>query len=168
MKFIAQINEQGDGFSFGNGVDKFKEWAKKHPGMRMHIEALLPESKKQRKFYEGAVLPMIAYFQENLDHRDWRDVQRVHSWVNEEFNADCVVINGNAIKIAGSTKGKLQETINKVIDWLEENYGIDRIKVLNPSDYKHWRDAIFPYGGAAHFIDYLVETGKLKKGITEL
>ena len=48
------------------------------------------------------------------------------------------------------------------IDWLEEQYVIDRREVLNPKDYKKWRDEVFLYGGPETYIDYLVETGKLK------
>lgn len=166
MKIVVQINEEGTGFDFGDNAEKFKAWAKKNPKMRMHIEALLPESKKQRRFYEGAVVPLVTFFQEGFDHKLSEDNEKMHNWLNQEFNPAFFVLNGATIKIAGSSKGKLAETTNKVIDWLEENYGIDRMKVLNPKDYLHWRDTIFPYGGPDNYVDFLVEAGKLSTRYT--
>ena len=48
-------------------------------------------------------------------------------------------------------------------DWLEDNYGIDRNKVLDPKQYRKWRDEVYPFGGPDTYIDYLLELGLLKK-----
>ena len=34
-------------------------------------------------------------------------------------------------------------------------------ELLNPEDYKHWKDTIYAFGGADNYISYLVELKKL-------
>jgi hypothetical protein len=146
----------------------FKDFLKKNDGMRLEITPLLPESKKQRAFFEGAVVPLACYLSDNLDHRKWEDCKKMRESLKIEFNGELVPLMDKVVKIAKTTKGKLNlGFIDDVIDWLEENYGIDRIELLNPDDYKYWRDVIFPHGDDENtpdnYIDYLIQKGKLKK-----
>ncbi len=146
--------------------EKFKKFLKKYEGIRIAFQPVLPESKSQRKFFEGAVVPMACFFQEILDHRNYADLELMRERLKIEFNGEFVMLKGKGLERVGkSTSGQLKMFIDKVIDWLEDQYGIDRMEVLNPKLYKSWRDEIYPFGGPDNFIDYLVETKKLKKHI---
>ena len=144
--------------------ENFKKFLKKYEGIRIAFMPVLPESKSQRKFFEGAVVSMVTFFQEGLDHRNYQDLELMRERLKIEFNGEFVMLKGKGLERVGkSTSGQLKVFIDKVIDWLEEQYGINRMEVLNPDVYKKWRDEIFPFGGPDNFIDYLVETKKLKK-----
>jgi hypothetical protein len=101
---------------------KFMQFLKEHPGIRLKITAELPESGRLRRYYEGAVVPLIIFYQEGLDHRDGEHRRKVREWLKQEFNG-----------------------------------------ALDPEKYKYWRDTVFPNGGPATYIDYLVETGLLRR-----
>ena len=136
---------------------------RKNVGARYKIERVTPESKQQRKFFEGAVVPLITYFQEGMDHKNTEDCDRVRDWLKVEFLGEFVTIKGKSIKRGRSSKGELNKGfLDKCVDFVEEQYGIDPAVVLNPADYKLWKDTIFPWGGPDNYIDYLRSLNKLK------
>jgi hypothetical protein len=142
---------------------RFKQFLTEHPGIRLKITAELPESRKLRGFLEGGIIPLIAYYQEGMDHRDADDRANVREWLKEEHNGELVDIGGTVHKIGKSTKGRaaLNAFVERVMDWLVENYQPPQ-EAITPENYKHWRETIFPIGGPDNYIDYLVETGILK------
>jgi hypothetical protein len=131
--------------------------------MRFEITPLTPESTKQRKFFEGAVVPLVVFFQEGMDHRNTEDLRRMREALKIEFNGEFVPVGSKGVKKIGkSTKGELNKGfLNRVIEWIEDSYGVDPKEVLNPKEYEKWRDEIFPYGGPDNYVDYLVSIGKL-------
>lgn len=164
MSYIAII--QNGKLTFKNSYEreKFANFVKNHEGKRLFLTPTFKESDNQRGFFEGAVVKLVTYFQEGMDYRNSEDCRNVREWLKIEFNGEFAVINGISHKVGKSTKGKLNEGfIEAIIDWLEENYGIDRTKVLNPKEYKVWKDEVYPYGGPDNYIDYLQELGFLKK-----
>ncbi len=114
-------------------------------------------------------MPLIAYYQENIDHRDPEDLRIVREWLKIEFHGKYITMGGKAVKVAKSTKGELNKGfLERVIDWAgEQGY---QTELLLPEDYKYWKDKVYPNGGPEHYIDYLVECGKLKSrvGISEV
>lgn len=140
---------------------RLTDFLKQNDGMLIAIEPQTPESRKQRKFFEGAVIPFITFYQENMDHRNNDHCDQVREWLKMEFNSEMVVVAGKVKTVAGSTKGQLQKGfLEKVMDWMnDQGY---QIELLNPKDYDHWRDTIYPYGGPDNYIDYLVSIKKLK------
>ena len=163
MKFIAIIKNGRIQFKDSFAREKFVDFTKKHEGKRIFISPTFQESDSQRGFFEGAIVPMVTFFQENMDYKDGKDNRNVREWLKIEHNGDFVKIKGKSIKVGKSTLGKLNEGfLERVIDWLEDNYGIDRTKVLSPKDYKTWRDEVFPSGGPDTYIEYLLELGLLK------
>ena len=163
--FQARINNTGTGLKLGSDFTRrlFKDFLKKNAGERVRIELVLPESRNQRGFLEGAMIPLITYSQENMDHRNPDDVRKVRGWLHEEFSNEMVVVAGKVKTVAKSTKGRkeLKEFMEKVLDFMvEQGYQID---ALNPEAYKKWRDEIRPFeGGPDNYIDYLLEIGGLK------
>ena len=138
----------------------FAEFAKSHEGIKVEISPILPESNQQRRFYHAAVLPLITYYQEGLDHRKAVDREKVHEWLKIEFNGEIVAVAGSTRKVARSTKGKLNTGfLERVYEWMfEQGYAIHE---LNPESYKHWRDTVFPCGGPANYVDYLVSLNRV-------
>lgn len=141
---------------------RFADFLRENPGVRLRIEAITPESGKQRRFFEGAIVPFVTFFQENMDWNDKDDLERVRNWLKIEFNGGFVTIGGKALKVPKSTKGELNRgLLERITDWLgEQGYPT---QLLMPSDYKAWNDKVRPYGGPRTYIDYLIECGKLKK-----
>jgi len=142
---------------------------KKNQGRKIAIQDRAPESRKQRAFYHSAVLTLWAYLN-GQDYKDGDEIGFLHEHAKREFNGEIVLVEGKPVKRGKSTTGLLSENdqansgyIDRVVTYLEENYGIDRTKVLNPEHYKTWRDEIFSFGKQDNYIDYLLEIGLLKK-----
>lgn len=162
--FWAQSSPEGK-LSLGSeyNATRFKEFLRKNPGIRFKIEPLTPESQKQRGFFEGAIVPLITYYQEKLDHHDNEDCRKVREWLKIEFCGEFQSVSGKSLKVPGSTSGKLNKGfLEDVLDWMsDQGY---QTELLVPSDYKKWKDTVFPYGGPDNYIDYLLEIKKLKNG----
>lgn len=159
MEFQGKYKDGG--FDFGDNRERVLKHAKFNVGQRFILSDFVPESSLQRRFFHGAVLAMIAYYQEGMDHHNANDLEKVFAWVKDEFNPEMVIVGGQAKKIGGSTKGKLEKghLVEKVIDWMnEQGY---KTELLVPADYKYWRDVIRSTGGPINYIDYLVEIKKL-------
>jgi hypothetical protein len=163
MEFPCTGNKDGT-LTFGAyGRAKFKDFLRDHGPLRMHVVATVPESGKLRRFFEGALIPLITHYQEGMDHRNPEDRAKVREWLKEEFNAELVSVAGIVHRVAKSTKGSevLASYVERVLDWMVENYDPPK-EAIDPEHYKQWRDAIFPSGGPDNHIDYLIEIGLLK------
>lgn len=162
MKWQARVRSDG-GFDFGERTEQLKAWLKKNAGARLELIHLLPESRKQRKFYHGAVLPLWAYLNGH-DYKDSDVLHWIHEYAKAEFNGEMVIFDGKPQKRGLSTKGKLGVYVEKVIEYLVEQYAIDQREVLDPERYKYWRDVLFPSGDTAcdNYIDYLIAIKVLK------
>jgi hypothetical protein len=165
MEFLARITPDRH-LKFGQrDLAYFERFMAEHPGMLLKISPVLPESGKQRRFFEGAFVPLVTFYQEGMDHRNQDDLRRVREWLKEEFNGEFVSIGGVAHRVAKSTKGRevLQPFMERVIIWLVENYQPPQ-EALDPQSFKVWHETVFPSGGPDNYIDYLVATGKLIHG----
>lgn len=161
--FKAVIKNGGLGFPNDYQRDKFRQLLKENEGIRVKIELDTPESTNQRAFYHGAVLPLWAY----LDGKDYRDgdiLNQLHEIAKREFNGEIIMIHGKPEKVGKSTKGLLRSGyLERVIDYLVENYGIDQGLVLNPELYKKFRDEIYPFDTKYDtFIEYMKDLNLLK------
>lgn len=142
--------------------ENFKKFLKNHEGARIEFVPVLPESGKQRAYFEGAVIPLITFYQEGLDHRNGSDCAQVREWLKQEFNGQMTVVNGKSRIVPKSTKNLLNSGfLERVLDWLTENYRPPQ-EALLPEKYKDWRDKIFPVAGPDNYIDYLCEMNILK------
>ena len=129
---------------------------KNNHGRLLVIKPKQIESSRQRGWFEGGLVPFIAFYQDNLDHRDVKDLENVREWLKMEFNADYVTINGKTHKVAQSTSGVLNEgIIERILNWAEDQ-GM-KTEVLEPARYKKWKNEIYPYGGPDNYIDYLIK-----------
>jgi hypothetical protein len=159
--FYAIATKEG-GLDTGSEYNRsrLKNFLIKNAGVRLIIEAMTPESIKQRGFFEGAMIPMITFYQDFLDHRNRDDNRKVREWVKIEFNGEFVVIGGISAKVAKSSKGELNRGfLERVRDWMDDQ-GY-KTELLNPKDYFYWRDKVFPNGGPDNYIDYLVLLNKM-------
>lgn len=156
--FIAVAKEDGGLQMSEYQRQSFRQFLKDNAGrkVRLELEKEYVESRKQRKMYHGAYLPLWAY----LDGKDYKDAHvlaDMHEAAKMEFNPQVVVIHGKAVTIGGSTRGELNKGfMDRFLNNLIDNYGIDPAKVLNPDHYKHFRDAIWPFTEKYDtYIDYL-------------
>ncbi len=157
MEFLARITpDRGLDFGERNGVI-FKRYLAEHPGIVLRITPVLPESAKQRRYLEGAVIPLVTYYQEGMDHHSSDDRLKVREWLKAEFNSELVSIGGTVHPVAQSTRGReaLGRFLERVVDWLVDNYQ-PPAEALEPQRYKVWDQTIRPDGGPDNYIDYLV------------
>lgn len=145
----------------------FRQYLKDNGPCEIKICAVLPESNKMRRWYEGGLVPLIAFYQEGMDHNKSEDRLKVREWLKMEFNGEMVEVAGKAQLIARSTKGRavFNPFVERVQDWFLENYD-PPLEAMDPKKWKHWRDTVFPYGGPRTYIDYLIEIGVLKTNKT--
>lgn len=162
--FKGRFSKDGKGFVFSDFYKaKLKEYMRKNPNTPFEIVPILAESEKQRGWFEGGLCKLITFYQEGLDHRLSKDVKKVREWLKLEFNSDLVGLAGKTHRVAKSTKNELNRGfLERVVEWTIENYQ-PPLEALDPNKYKHWRDAIYPYGGPDNYIDYLVKINILKK-----
>lgn len=154
-----------DGFDFGQGRERILQHCKFNAGRRFILADFIPESRKQRKFFHGAVIALWVYL-DGHDYKDTKFLNQYFEYAKLEFNPEIIMINKKPTKVGGSTKGKLNDgIIEKTIDYLEENYGINRIDVLDPKKYDDWRDRISIERDEDSYIDYLLAIKKLPQVI---
>ena len=149
----------GKGLSVGSPYNKarFYKDLEENKGARYQIMRLTPESDKQRSFYHGAIISLWAYLN-GMDFKDSATLKWLHEHAKKEFNGEIVMLDGKETKRGKTTKGKLnQGYIDRVVDFLEEQYGIDRGVVFDPELYKKWKNEIYAFGGADSFIEYMQE-----------
>lgn len=150
---------------FGNHekTAKAKRFALMHNGERFWLDVALPtDSSEQRKFYHGAVLALWAYL-DSANYKSSEVINKYHDWAKIEFNGEPFVIKGKTHRIGGSTKGKLNAGyLERVINYLEENYAIDRLRVLDVKLYKKFIDEVFQMGEFDTFIEYMLFLGILE------
>jgi hypothetical protein len=161
MEFVCRISRDS-GLDFGErNRALFKQYLKAHPGVLLKITPVLPESNKQRRYFEGALVPLIAYYQDGMDHRNADDRASVREWLKQEFNGHTVMIAGEAHKIGKSTRGRdvLNRFVEDVVAWLQDNYA-PPAQALEPTSFKNWRDTVMD--GPDNYIDWLVLEGVLK------
>ena len=161
-KFIA--TSSGDRLQLGSEFNKarFLKDLRENIGARYRIEREVPESRNQRGFYHGAIIPLWIYLDGN-DFRDSHIQAHYHNEAKKEFNGEWIVRAGKTEKVGRSTRGELNGGfLEKVIEFIEEQYGVDRNEVLNPEDYKIYRDTIQGNSNAPeNYIEYLVSLGRL-------
>lgn len=164
---IFKVRGRADGglsFSSDFSRDKFKTFLKENDGIILVVKPEVPESKNQRAFYHGAVLPLWAY----LDGKDYKDsdtLTQMHEIAKREFNGEIIMINNKPEKVGKSSKGSLNDGyVERIVLYLIENYAIDPSVVLNPELYKKFRDEIYPFDRKYEdFIDYMRELNLLQK-----
>ena len=135
---------------------------KNHEGAIYQITRKSKESKKGRGFLHGGVYTIWAYL-DGKEYRNHKLIDWIHDYAKKEFNGTMLMFDGKRRLVGKTTKGMLPEFTEKIIEHLEENYGIKREDVLNPEDYKYFVDKIYSTGKYDDYIIFLVDTGKLKK-----
>lgn len=158
MKFTCKIIA---GELVVNKAHEFKAYSAKKPNMLYSLTPLIPESRNMRGFYHGGVLSLWVYL-DGADYKNGQVLEDYHEIAKQEFAFKIISTKRGIYKLPDTTKGKLGDIIEKVIEYLEEQYGIDRTKVLDPNEYKYWKDCIRPDGGPDHYIDYLRSADILK------
>lgn len=163
QKFVGRFRADG-GLEFGQYTKwNLKKFIKENPNMPFELKPIFAESSRQRGWFEGALVPLVTFYQEGLDYRNSKDNEKVREWLKLEFNGELVTINKTVHKIAQSTSNRLNlGFLERIVDWIIENYATP-IEALDPKKYNHWHDAIYPYEGPETYIEYLVSINILKR-----
>lgn len=145
--------------------EKYREayinYAKKNPDRNMVIEPEHIESTNQRRFFEGGLITLFAYL-DGLDYKDYQVIKDLREYViKPEFSPGTMLVRGKTVKIGKSTKGELDIIIERMIDWMEHEYGIDRDQCMDTKDFKKFRDTIWGFSNYDTYIDYLVDMKRL-------
>ncbi len=130
--------------------------------IRAEIHTLLPESRKQRAYLMGCLIPLIVYFDGN-DYTDGETLERYFEFLKMELAPEVMRVGGKIRTFGQSTKGskRLNTFIEKVQEYLQEQYGLEySSKAINPDEYKKFSDEIYPF--QTEYRDYLHYCDKLK------
>lgn len=171
MKYIARSSfitsrtlpiEMGD-YQHAKLLKELRE----NPNSPIVISSLLPESRQQRRYLEGGLIPLFVFFQGN-DYTDLSVIASARADILKEVLGvkHTNAITGEVEKIAQSSKGR--ENLNKVCEWLLDYLVVNFDCPHEATDhelYKKWRDSVYPYGGPDDYITYLLELNILKKPI---
>lgn len=125
--------------------------------IRAEIHTLLPESRNQRKYVMGGLIPLLVYLDGN-DYRDSETCDRYFETFKREFTPETMVINGKVEVFGKSSKGgkALQQFTEKLQEFLNDEYGIAYdSKAVNVDEYKKFRDEIYSFSPEYEdWIDY--------------
>lgn len=141
----------------------FRQYLKENGPCHLIITHEPEESRKMRRWYEGGLVPLIAYYQEGMDHHSYKDRLKVREWLKLEFNGEIVEIGGRAQRLAKSTAGRavFNPFVERVQDWFVKNYE-PPAEAVDPKKWKHWKAKVWPIPGSPRtYIDYLIATGIL-------
>lgn len=163
-RFVGRFSSTGTGMNFSDTMKFYlKKFAIENPNMPFEIKPIFAESSHQRGWFEGALVPLVTFYQDGMDYQNSNDNKKVREWLKLEFNGELVTISGKVHKIAQSTSHRLNlGFLERITDWLETNYA-PPTESMDPKAWKHWHDAIFPNGGPDNYIGYLLERNIIKK-----
>lgn len=140
---------------------------KQNPNTPIVISSLLPESRQQRRYLEGGLIPLFVFFQGN-DYTDLSVIKDAREDIMREvlgytrYN----MVRGVTEKYALSSKGR--DNLNKVCEWLLDYLVVNfqcPDKALDPETFKWWKDVELMKSAPDVFIDYLLELNILKKPV---
>lgn len=167
MEIVANLShKQAYPFDVGDyNYRKIIQYVRENPDCRLHLSCVFPESDKQRRFFEGSLIPLIAFYNGQDYHKssvlkDIRNDVKMEFWSEMKPN----LLTGKLEKKTKSTKGSkaLNAITEKVSDFLVEQYGAP-YEAMDVKEYKKWRDIELMNGAPDNFIDYLLEIGILRK-----
>lgn len=140
-------------------------YVRENPNCLLEIGPVLPESTKQRGYFEGGLVSLFVYYNGG-DYKD-RDVLadarhdlKMEFWSELRPN----YVTGKVEKKVRSTKGReaLNAVTERVLEYMIENYS-PPAEALDPETYKHWRDVALMDGAPDNYLDYLQTVGVLAK-----
>ena len=161
--FVFQATAEG-GLDVGSDYNRarFREWLKKHAGLRVRVELDEPESNDLRRYFEGAVVPEVCQHWEWCDPKSQDDLVSCRELLKAEFNGRWLPTpSGSMRKVAMSTKTQkvLRPFVNRVTDWMAEQ----GIPIPDPKLYKQWRDSGL-MAGAGSYREWLEDQGMKSDG----
>jgi hypothetical protein len=162
MKILGKIQNQKLSLSDYNRRT-WNDYLKdpEHDGRVIAIMDRVPESRQFRAWFEGALIPLITFYQGGMDYRSPEDNRRVREWILQEFNSEGLKINGKVHLVRKTSKGELNNLTERILGWMTEN-GY-QTEVLNVDEFKRWRDELSFDTNFDNYIEYLVSIKRLKK-----
>lgn len=130
--------------------NELKQYAGKPATLVVDIQ--VKESKKMRRFFEGAMVPYFCTLMHIFDRKNPDDVEKVRELLKQEFGGEVTpTFSGGVTKVCITSKGKLREILDSANQYLMEN----GYAVPDPELYKRWRDVLLREGG--DYLDWLIK-----------
>lgn len=137
------------------------QYVRENPNALFQLAPVLPESRKQRRYFEGCLVALFVFYNGG-DYHDSKVLADAREDLKNEFWSELRMnyITGKLEKKAKSTKGSkaLNAVTEKVLEYLIENYA-PPVESFDPVKYKYWRDVVLMNGGPENYLDYLLSVG---------
>ena len=134
--------------------------------IRGYIETTMPESRRQRAYLMGCLIPLCVYF-DGHDHTDGETLERYFEFLKTELAPEVMKVGGKIRTFGQSTKGskRLNNFIEKLQEYLQEQYGLEySSRAIVPDEYKRFRDEIYPFQMEyKDFLDYCEKMNWIRK-----
>jgi hypothetical protein len=131
------VNETRTAFKANSDYTKAQltEWLKKYHSFE--VKPVMSDTKKGRRYLEGAVIPAYCKWQYDIDPRQRGCDEARRTLFKRDFNYEVVANRaGEPVRIPLSSQGKVKELTDKYTAWAMENGA----PVPNPDLYKLYRD----------------------------
>ncbi len=140
MKIKGRIKDDGRP-TFGDGFrsEAVYEKLKKYKGQIFTLEVSPYESKSERKFFEGAIVPYFCSLIEPYEPRNGEDRGKVREMLKQEFGGEVVPsLSGGVTKVCVTSKGQIKKILEGVTNYLETHGN----PIPDPKLYIRWRDEL--------------------------
>lgn len=135
------------------------KYVAENPDCLFSLEPILPESRKQRRYFEGALVSLFVFYNGG-DYHDRRVLEDAREDLKREFWAELRMnwVTNTLERKPKSTKGRvaLQTVVERVYSYLVEHYAVPE-QALDPATYKKWRDIELIKGAPYNYLDYLLQ-----------
>ena len=135
--FLATAKDKGLDFGSPNNRARFLEYIRKNPKAKFKIIPQRYESRKMRRYLEGAVVPAYCQWQYEIDPTDTSLRDEARYMFMRDFHYR--IINnrkGNPQRVPISSKSEAGPILEKYTNFASENGA----PIPNPELFKIWRD----------------------------
>lgn len=141
------------------------QYVRENPRCLFEISCVLPESKKQRGYFEGCLVALFVFYNGG-DYKDKTTLEDARHDLKLEFWSELRknYLTGKLEKKVKSTKGSfsLNQITERVLEYLVEQYA-PPMQAYDPAEYKKWRDVALTNGAPENYLDYLRELNIIKR-----
>ncbi len=154
MKFLISVKDGR--FTFGSDYARrsFLDFVTKNPNQWFTLSPAKRESKKQRGYLEGGVIPAYCEWQYGISARDRTpETSTTRRFLfKRDFNGEVIKDrHGDPTRIPTSTKGVLNDVTTRYTEWAQQNGA----PVPNADLFRMWRDEYSTEFRFATFFDFL-------------
>jgi hypothetical protein len=134
---IAIPNEKKTAFAIPSDHAKSMLLSWFHKYEKFKIEPITEETRKGRKYLEGAVVPSYCKWQYGIDPRDPEKDEARRYLFKRDFNYEIITDrDGKPVRMPKSSRGQANAILERFTEWASEN----GCPIPNPALFKLYRD----------------------------